>query len=77
MTDNQSAAHPRDLLIQVVDGDGLRHWTAWDSDLAKKYRPAPDESKVVPSEAEVDPQGDDRDASGVGTGSGDRKPKAG
>lgn len=67
---------PRSILVEVVDADGVRHWTASDSDLAKKFGPAPDEPKVVSSEAEVDPQGDDPDTLGDDAGSGDRKPKA-
>jgi hypothetical protein len=65
-----------DILIQVEDADGVRHWTAHDSELAKKFGPAPDKPKVVSDEAEVDPQGEDRDTGGNDEGPGDRKPKA-
>lgn len=64
------------LLVQVVDENGVRHHTAFDSDLVKKYGVAPEDPKGVPGEAEVDAQGEDRDADDVDTGSGNRKPKA-
>lgn len=76
MTDNQPSAQPIALVIEVVDNKGIRHSTAWDSELAKKYGPAPEEPKVVSSEADMDPQGEDRDPDGVDAGSGNRKPKA-
>lgn len=78
MEDNEPSAIPgsQPLLVEVVDGDGARHWTAFDSELVKKYGLAPEDPKAVPSEAEVDTQGDDLDSGSGDVGSGDRKPKA-